>query len=47
VDHAALADQLQREGTESFDKSWQDLMKCLAEKSAMLKKVNQAGAGQL
>lgn len=46
VDHLALADQLQREGTESFDKSWQDLMNCIAAKSAMLKKVNQAGAGQ-
>ena len=46
VDHAALADLLQREGTVAFDKSWQELMNCLAEKSAMLKKVNQAGAGQ-
>ena len=46
VDHAALADLLQREGTVAFDKSWQDLMDCLAEKSAMLNKVNQAGAGQ-
>jgi len=46
VDIAALADQLQREGTVAFDKSWQDLMNCLAEKSAMLKRVNQAGAGQ-
>ena len=46
VDHAALAAQLQREGTESFDKSWQDLMDCIAAKSAMLKKVNQAGAVQ-
>jgi transaldolase len=46
VDRAALADLLQREGTVAFDKSWRELMKCLAEKSAMLKKVNQAGAGQ-
>lgn len=46
VDHAALADLLQREGTVAFDKSWRELMNCLAEKSAMLKKVNQAGAGQ-
>lgn len=46
VDHAALADQLQHEGTLSFDKSWQDLMNCIATKSAMLKKVNQAGVGQ-
>src|ERR1041385_4985057 len=46
VDQAALADQLQCEGTVAFDKSWQDLMNCLAEKSAILKKVNQASAGQ-
>ena len=46
VDQAALADQLQREGTVAFDKSWQDLMNCLAEKSAILKKINQASAGQ-
>ncbi len=46
VDLAALAEQLQREGTESFDKSWRDLMSCIAAKSAMLKQVNQAGAGQ-
>ena len=46
VDHLALADQLQHDGTVSFDKSWQDLMNCIAAKSAVLKKVNQAGAGQ-
>ena len=46
VDQAALADQLQCEGTVAFDKSWQDLMNCLAEKSAILKKINQASAGQ-
>ena len=46
VDHVALAHLLQREGAIAFDKSWQDLMNCLAEKSAMLKQVNQAGAGQ-
>jgi transaldolase len=46
VDHLALADQLQHDGTVSFDKSWQDLMNCIAAKSAMLKKANQAGAGQ-
>lgn len=44
VDHTALADQLQHEGTESFDKSWQDLMDCIAAKSASLKKVDRAGA---
>jgi transaldolase len=46
VDHAALAAQLQREGTESFDKSWQDLMDCIAAKSASLKKVDRAGAAK-
>lgn len=44
VDHAALAAQLQREGIESFAKSWQELMKCIAAKSAGLKKVDHAGA---
>jgi transaldolase len=46
VDETALAAQLQREGTESFDKSWQDLMDCLAAKSASLKKVDRAGAAK-
>ena len=46
VDDAALAAQLQREGTESFDKSWQDLMGRIASKSAMLETVDQTGAGQ-
>jgi transaldolase len=46
VDHAALADQLQREGTESFDKSWRDLMDCIVAKSAVLKKVDQAATGK-
>ncbi len=38
VDLDALAAQLQREGAESFVKSWEDLLKCLVEKSASLKK---------
>ena len=46
VDDAALATQLQREGTESFDKSWQELMDCIAAKSASLKKVDRAGAAK-
>jgi transaldolase len=46
VDDAALATQLQREGTASFDKSWQDLLACIASKSAMLEQVVQANAGQ-
>ena len=36
VDNAALATQLQREGAEAFDKSWQDLLKRIASKSATL-----------
>jgi len=43
VDDAALAAQLRREGTQSFDKSWNDLMNCIALKSDLLKKVAQAG----
>lgn len=43
VDNAALAAQLQREGAQSFDKSWNELMDCIASKSDMLKKANQAG----
>jgi transaldolase len=46
VDHAALAAQLQREGTESFDKSWQDLMHRIDSKSAKLETVDQTGARQ-
>ena len=39
VDDAALADQLQREGTASFDKSWRELLDRIAAKGAMLQKV--------
>jgi transaldolase len=38
VDEAALAARLQREGAEAFDKSWQDLLRRIAEKSAVLEK---------
>jgi transaldolase len=38
VDLDALAVDLQREGATAFVKSWQDLLACLAEKSATLKK---------
>src|SRR5689334_15806862 len=41
VDHAALAEQLQREGTASFDKSWRDLLERIAAKGAMLQKAGQ------
>jgi transaldolase len=33
-----LATDLQREGAEAFDKSWNDLMECIASKSRSLKK---------
>jgi len=46
VDDVALATQLQREGTASFDKSWQDLLACIASKSAMLEQVAHSNAGQ-
>ncbi|MCC6208314.1 MAG: transaldolase [Gammaproteobacteria bacterium] len=36
VDDAALAAQLQNEGTLSFTQSWNDLMECIASKSAVL-----------
>ncbi|MGH8403815.1 MAG: transaldolase family protein, partial [Gammaproteobacteria bacterium] len=38
VDDAAVAAQLQQEGTASFDKSWQDLLQSIAAKSNALKK---------
>jgi transaldolase len=44
VDDATLAAQLQGEGTESFDKSWQDLMDRIASKSATLATVDQTRA---
>ncbi|MDQ2902012.1 MAG: transaldolase [Chloroflexota bacterium] len=39
VDYDALAAQLQREGAESFDASWKDLMDCIASKSKLLASV--------
>ena len=38
IDIDALAAQLQREGAEAFDKSWNDLLECIASKSKALKK---------
>jgi transaldolase len=38
VNDATLAEELQREGAESFDKSWNDLMNCIVGKRALLKK---------
>ena len=43
VDDTALADTLQREGAESFAKSWNDLMECIASKSAALTQPNADG----
>ena len=42
VDVAALATRLQREGAQSFDKSWSDLMNCIAMKSRVLQNVAPA-----
>jgi transaldolase len=36
IDEAALAVQLQREGAAAFEKSWNDLLDCIAKKSATL-----------
>ena len=43
VNDAALAAALQREGTESFTKSWHDLLDRLASKSVTLKPLDRAG----
>jgi transaldolase len=43
IDEAALAAQLQKEGAESFDKSWRALLACIESKSAALKASPQAG----
>jgi transaldolase len=40
IDLDALAEQLQREGADAFVKSWEDLLRCLDEKSATLKKAS-------
>jgi transaldolase len=38
VDDAALAERLLREGTQTFDTSWADLMECIASKTRVLGK---------
>jgi transaldolase len=43
VNDAVLAAHLQREGTESFTKSWNDLLDCLASKSVTLKRLDRTG----
>ena len=40
VNHAELAEELQREGAEAFDRSWNDLMDCLRSKSEELQKAS-------
>jgi len=40
VDIDALGEQLQREGADAFVKSWDDLLACIADKSAALKKAS-------
>ncbi len=42
VNDATLAAQLQREGAESFDASWKDLLACLATKRASLTQLDLA-----
>ena len=46
VDEATLAARLQREGAESFDRSWQDLLACIATTSATLAPSGHGGAGR-
>jgi len=41
VDNGALAAELQKEGAQSFDKSWNDLMDSIASKSNALGKATQ------
>jgi transaldolase len=42
VDDAKVADSLQREGIAAFTRSWQELMNCIASKSAALSKLAPA-----
>ncbi len=41
IDAASLAAALQRDGTAAFADSWNDLMRCIVSKSAMLAKAGQ------
>lgn len=45
IDSDALADQLQREGIESFDKSWNELIGSIASKGVELEKVESTTGG--
>jgi len=42
VDDAVVADELQVEGTQAFDKAWRDLLDCIAAKSEALRNVAPA-----
>jgi transaldolase len=44
VDDATLAEQLQREGTAAFDKSWKALMDCIESKRDALAKAARTEA---
>lgn len=46
IDQAALAAQLQTEGTQSFDKSWSQLLACITSKSEEMKKLGSAEAAR-
>jgi transaldolase len=46
IEQAPLAARLQREGASSFTKSWEDLLECLASKSAKLTRRDPAAASQ-
>ncbi len=46
VDSVALAAELQRAGAESFDKSWRDLLACIATTRAKLAPTGHAATGR-
>ncbi len=46
VEQGALAAQLQRDGARAFTSSWNDLLDCLASKSAQLTRRDSAAAGR-
>jgi transaldolase len=46
IEQAPLAARLQRDGASAFTKSWEDLLSCLASKSATLTRRDPAAASQ-
>jgi transaldolase len=46
IDQAALAAQLQTEGTQSFDKSWSQLLACITSKGEEMKRLGSAEAAR-